>query len=137
MGTDWFIKAECPRPSREIISREALAEACSGCPFVIWEMPESVGGFLNSMCGVRVGNIWMAEELADIGEQLTGISCFTIKETGSSEKLAILEKIKDCAKQDGWRFRGFSQEETLGHLDLLIEFCKRVGKEELPIFAWA
>jgi len=72
MGTDWFIKVECPHPIEEINSREERVKACLGCPFVIWEAPVTVAGFMKSMCGVRVGNIGMAAALDYIGERLTG-----------------------------------------------------------------
>ena len=137
MGTDWFIKAECPRPDKEAKDKEEHIKACSRCPFVIWEKPESVAGFMSSMCGVRVGSICMAAALDDMGERLTGIPRFTKKEARPSEQLAILEKIKSCTKQDGWRLQGFSHEETLERLDKLIEFCKRAEKKELSIHTWA
>ena len=137
MGTDWFVKAQCPRPNKEAKNEEEHIKECSGCPFVIWEKPESVAGFMSSMCGVRVGSIGMAAELDDIGERLTGIARFTKEETGSSEKLAILEKIKGYTKGNGWTIEGLSQQETLEHLDWLIEFCKRAEKKELAIYAWA
>jgi hypothetical protein len=113
MGTDWFIKAECPHPNEEINSREERIKACSACPFVIWEEPETVAGFMKTMCGVRVGNIGLAAELDAIGEKLTGIPRFTKKQAGPSEKLAILEKIKAYTQEAGWSLPGFSQEETL------------------------
>jgi hypothetical protein len=137
MGTDWFIKAECPHPSNEINSREERIKACSACPFVIWEEPVTVAGFLKSMCGVRVGNIGMAAALDYIGERLTGVPRFTKKEARPSEKLAILEKIKALTKQDGWRLQGFSQEEILKRLDRLIKFCKRAEEKGLTITVWA
>jgi hypothetical protein len=137
MGTDWFIKVECPHPNREIKSREERVKACLACPFVIWEAPVGVAGFMKSMCGVRVGSICMAAALDDIGERLTGIPRFTKKEARPSEKLAILEKIKSCTKQDGWRLQGFSQEETLERLDKLIEFCRRAEEKDLNIVVWA
>jgi hypothetical protein len=94
MGTDWFIKAKCPHPNEEINSREERVKACLACPFVIWEEPETVAGFMKTMCGVNVGNIGMAAALDDIGERVTGIPPFTKKEARPSEKLAILEEIK-------------------------------------------
>jgi hypothetical protein len=133
MGTDWFIKAECPHPNSEINSREERIKACLGCPFVIWEEPVTVAGFLKSMCGVRVGNIGMAAALDYIGERLTGIPRFTKQEAGPSEQLAILEKIKACAKEDRWKLEGLSQEEILVRLDRLIEFCKRAEEKGLTI----
>jgi hypothetical protein len=137
MGTDWFIKAECPRPNKEAKNEEEHVKACSGCPFVIWEKPESVAGFMSSMCGVRVGSIGMAAELDDIGEKLTSIVRFTKQEACSSEKLAILEKIKGYTTGNGWRLEGFSQKETLEHLDSLIEFCRRAKDKRLGISVWA
>ena len=101
MGTDWFIKAECPHPNHEINSREGRIQACLSCPFVIWEKPETVAGFMSSMCGVRVGRIGRAAELDDIGEKLTGITRFTKEEATPAKKLAILEKIKDYTEENG------------------------------------
>ena len=137
MGTDWFIKVECPHPNRGINSREERIKACLECPFVIWENPVTVAGFMKSMCGVRVGNIGMAAELDQIGERLTGMPRFTKKEASPSEKLATLEKIKACAKEGRWRLEGFSQEEILERLDRLIKFCKRAEEKGLYIVVWA
>jgi len=48
MGTDWFIKAECPRPNKKAKNKEEHIKACSDCPFVIWMInrgrSESAGG---------------------------------------------------------------------------------------------
>ena len=137
MGTDWFIKVECPHPNNEINTREERVNACLGCPFVIWEEPVTVVGFMKTMCGVRVGNIGLAAELDAIGEKLTGISCFTKKQAGPSEKLAILEKIKAYTQEAGWSLPGFSQEETLERLEKLIKFCECAEKKELAIHSWA
>ena len=137
MGTDWFIKVECPHPNNEINTREERVMACLGCPFVIWEEPVTVVGFMKTMCGVRVGNIGLAAELDAIGEKLTGIPCFTKKQAGPSEKLAILEKIKAYTQEAGWSLPGFSQEETLERLEKLIKFCERAEKKELAIHSWA
>ena len=137
MGTDWFIKVECPHPNREINSREERIKACLECPFVIWENPVTVAGFMKSMCGVRVGRISRAAELDDIGEKLTGIPAFTKREATPAEKLAILEKIKAYTKGNGWRLEGFSQQQTLERLDSLIEFCKRAEEKGLAVSAWA
>lgn len=137
MGTDCFIKLECPYPNKEIWAREERVKACLGCPFVIWEEPVTVAGFMKSMCGVRVGNIGMAAALDYIGERLTGISRFTKQEAGPSEKLAILEKVEVCTKEDGWRLQGFSQEEILERLDRLIKFCKKAEEKGLTITVWA
>jgi hypothetical protein len=137
MGTDWFIKAECPHPNSEINTREERVKACLRCPFVIWGEPVTVAGFMKSMCGVRVGNIGVAAELDHIGERLTGIPRFTKKEASPSEKLAMLEKIKACTKEGRWKLQGFSQEEILGRLEKLIKFCKRVEEKGLNIVVWA
>ena len=137
MGTDWFIKVECPHPNREINSREERIKACLECPFVIWENPVTVAGFMKSMCGVRVGNIGMAAELDQIGERLTGIPRFTKKEASPSEKLATLEKIKACTKEGRWKLQGFSQEEILERLEKLIKFCKKAEEKGLYIVVWA
>jgi len=137
MGTDWFVKVECPHPNEEIENEEERIKACKSCPYVIWERPESVATFWSTMCGVRVGNIRTAAELDDIGRKLTGTARFTKEETSSSQKLAILEKIKKCAEEEGWRLPGFSKKETLERIEFLIEFCKRAEKKELTIHAWA
>lgn len=137
MGTDCFIKVRCPHPHREVRNEEERIRACLSCPYVIWEEPEPVATFWESMCGVRVGSIGMAAELDDIGERVTGIARFTKEETSSSQKLAILEKIRDYTKGNGWSIEGFSPKETLGRLDWLIELCKRAEKKELAIYPWA
>jgi hypothetical protein len=137
MGTDWFIKAECPRPDKEAKDKEEHIKACSRCPFVIWEKPESVAGFMSSMCGVRVGSIGMAADLDDIGQKLTGIPYFTKVESSASMKLNILQQIKEYSQRNGWDIDGFSQQDTLEHLDSLIEFCKRAEEKRLNIAVWA
>jgi hypothetical protein len=156
MGTDWFIKVECPYPNRESNSREERVKACSGCPYVIWEEPVTMAGFMKSMCGVRVGRIGRAAKLDDIGEELTGIPRFTkeeaapaeklailekirayTEEAAPAEKLAILEKIRAYTEETRWRLQGFSAQETLEHLERLIEFCKRAEEKDLKISVWA
>jgi len=94
MGTDWFIKAECPRPDKEGKDKEEHIKACSWCPFVIWQNPESVAMFMSSMCGVRVGSIGMAADLDDIGQKLTGISYFTKVDNSASVHASIHEQKK-------------------------------------------
>jgi hypothetical protein len=137
MGTDWFIKGGCPHPNGEINSREERVKACLECPFVIWENPVTVAGFMKSMCGVRVGRIGRAAELDDLGEDLTGIAYFTKENSSPSMKLKILEEIKEYAERNAWSLSGFSPQETMEHLDLLIEFCERAEKKELAIHSWA
>jgi DNA polymerase-4 len=45
MGTDWLVKVKCPRPKKKkVINPQDHIEVCSGCPYVIWEKPESVAG---------------------------------------------------------------------------------------------
>ena len=56
MGTDWLVKARCPKPERNLSNEEGHIKTCSSCPYVIWEKPESVAGFMHTMCGVRVGD---------------------------------------------------------------------------------
>ena len=136
MGTDWFVKVDCPRPNKKAKNEEEHIKACSGCPFVIWERPESVAGFMSSMCGIRVGSIRMAAELDDIGQKLTGIAYFTKEDSNPAMKLNILQHIKEYSKRDGWSISGFLQQETLDHLDSLIEFCKRAGEKGLDVTVW-
>ena len=90
-----------------------------------------------SMCGVRVGSIGMAEALDSVAESLLGIERFTKVESSASMKLAILRKIKLHAKSTGWRIDGLGLKETLEHLGLLIEFCRRAKKKGLWVTAWA
>ena len=118
-------------------NREEHINACSGCPYAIWEEPEPVAGFMFSMCGVRVGNIGMAAELDIIGEKLSGVERFTKNNGDSASKLEILKQIKAYTEKGGWKFEGFSKKETIKHIGLLIEFCGRTKEKELSIRAWA
>jgi len=137
MGTDWLVKARCPKPERNVSNEEGHIKTCSSCPYVIWEKPESVAGFMHTMCGVRVGSIGMAAELDDIGEKLTGVERFTKEESSPSFKLDVLKQMRAHAKEGAWNIEGLSQRETLKHLDALIEFCKRAEQKGLEIWAWA
>ena len=137
MGTDWFVKVKCPKPATYISSEEEHIKQCSGCPYVIWENPESVAGFMSTMCGVRVGNIWMAKELDDIGEKLTGIEKFTKLDSSPAPKLHILKQIRTHSREGLWSTEGLSRERAFKHLDDLIEFCKRAEEKGLDIWAWA
>ena len=135
MGTDWFVKVKCPKPSR-VKDEQQHIEVCSSCPYVIWKKPKPVAGFMASMCGVRVGSIWMAAELDDIGEKLTGRVRFTKTDGKPEEKLLILEKIREHIN-NGWRLEGFTKEDMLEWIDELIEFCRRCQKKGLEIRSWA
>jgi hypothetical protein len=137
MGTDWLVKARCPKPERNVSNEEGHIKTCSSCPYVIWEKPESVAGFMHTMCGVRVGSIGMAAELDEIGETLWGIERFTKEESTATQKLEILNQIKSYIKTSGWTINGLSHKETLEHLDTLIEFCKRAENKGLDVWAWA
>jgi len=137
MGTDWFVKVKCPMTKKDISNREEHIKTCSGCPYVIWERPEMVAGFMASMCGVRAGSVGMAADLDTIGKKLTGIERFTKKESDAAFKLGILKQIKMHAEKDGWKLKRLSKRETLEQLNLLIEFCKRAKAKGLDIRVWA
>jgi hypothetical protein len=137
MGTDWFVKVKCPRPSKNVRTREEHITACGDCPYVIWEKPQSVASFMASMCGVRVGSICMAESLDSVAESLLGIERFTKLENSASAKLAILKQVRLHAQSTGWRIDGLGLKETLEHLDFLIEFCRRAKAKGLWVTAWA
>ena len=100
IGTDWCVNVKCPRPNKKLDSCEEHIEACSVCPYVIWEAPESLAGFMASMCGVRVGSIWMAAELDEVGEKLTGVARFTTQDGGVDLELRILKQIMSHAIQN-------------------------------------
>ena len=70
MGTDWFVKVNCPQPNKKAHNRDEHIKVCSSCPYAIWEEPEFVAGFLSSMCVVRVGSMGMAAELDEIAAKL-------------------------------------------------------------------
>jgi hypothetical protein len=137
MGTDWFVKVDCPRPGKNIRNRDEHIKACTGCPYAIWEEPQPVAGFMMSMCGVRVGSIGMAAQLDDIAEDLLGIERFTELDGHVSFKLGVLQQIRSHAEHTKWKLKGFSRAETLEHLDSLIEFCKRAEAKGLTIRVWA
>jgi len=79
----------------------------------------------------------MAADFDTIAEKLLGIERFTKIESNASFKLRILKQIKSHAENRGWRIEGFTQEETLKHVDILIEFCKRAESKGLKVWAWA
>lgn len=137
MGTDWFIKVQCPHPNKEVKTEEERIKACLSCPYVIWEKPEPVAGFMCSMCGVRVGSIGMAAELDAIGQKLAGIERFTKEDSRPSLKLEILHRIRAHVDENGWTIQGFPKTATLEHLDSLIEFCKRAEEKGVDITVWA
>ena len=137
MGTDWFVNVNCPQPDKKANNRDEHIQACSGCPYAIWEKPETVAGFMSSMCGIRVGSIGMATELDEIVTRLMGVERFSKHESSVRIKLGILEHVKSYIMNAGWNLGGFSRKETLRHLDKLIEFCKRADAKGLKIWAWA
>ena len=137
MGTDWFVKVECPHPHKEVKNDEERVKVCLSCPYVIWQEPESVAGFMSTMCGVRVGSLGMAAELDSIGQKLTRVERFTKKESCSTLKKQILTEIMAHVKENGWTIQGSSRRQTMEHLKLLIEFCKRAEDKGLAIWAWA
>ena len=133
MRTDWFVKVDCPRPRRNISSEEDENERCPNCPYVIWEKPQKVLGFMYSMCGVRVGCI-IDEEIDEIGKKVTGIEKFTKEDSNPALKRNILEKIKAYAKENDWTISCLSQRKTLEHINNLIKFCKRAQAKGLEIW---
>jgi hypothetical protein len=137
MGTDWLIKVYCWKGLEKGKTEKDHINDCLNCPYVIWETPKSIAGIMRTMCGVRVGNVYRAAELDDIGKELTGNPYFTKTESKPSLKRDILEQIKNHAKRTGWSIKGFSTTETIDRLDILIEFCKRAEEKGLDIWAWA
>jgi hypothetical protein len=77
MGTDWLVKVSCSKAGEIGKSREQHINDCMICPYVIWEEPKTVAGTFQTMCGVRVGNVYRAAELDAIGQELTGNPYFT------------------------------------------------------------
>ena len=68
---------------------------------------------------------------------LSGIERFTKHESTATIKLGILEQVKSYVRKSDWKIEGLTREETLEHLDLLIEFCKNAEAKGLKIWAWA
>jgi hypothetical protein len=137
MGTDWFVKVNCPQPDKKANNHDEHIQLCSDCPYAIWEEPESVAGFMSSMCGVRVGSIGIATELDEIVTRLMGVERFSKHESSARIKLGILEQLKSFILNAGWKLAGLTRKETIQHLDRLIEFCKRADAKGLKIWAWA
>ena len=137
MGTDWFVRVKCPRPDKMISTHTEHVEVCSGCPYAIWGKPQPVAGFMSSMCGVRVGSIGMAADLDTIAEKLLGIERFTKIESNASLKLRILKQIRSHAENKSWCIEGFTREETIRQVDILMEFYKREESKNLKVWAWA
>lgn len=137
LETDWFVQVKCPRPDKKVRNQQEHIEACAGCAYAIWEDPQSVAGFMNPMCGVRVGSIGMAAELDTIAEKLIGVERFTKSDSDAAFKLGILKHIRAYGEMNGWRIQGFTKKATLEHLDELIEFCKKAESKGLRISAWA
>ena len=137
IGTDWFVKVDCPKLDKGARNSEDHMKTCGDCPHVIWNEPQSVAGLMSSMCGVRVGSIWMAEELDDIGENLLGLERFTKLESSARLKIQILEQIRSHAQHTNWHIQGLSAVETIAHIDTLMEFCRQAHEKGLKISAWA
>jgi len=137
MGTDWSIKVSCSKAGEIEKSREEHIKDCIKCPYAIWEEPKTVAGIFQTMCGIRVGNMYRSAELDDIGKELTGINWFTKEESSASSKKDTLEQIQNHTKRTGWSIKGFSTTETIDWLDMLIEFCKRAEQKGLEIHVWA
>ena len=137
MGTDWLVKVDCTKAGKTGKSREEHIQDCKKCPYVIWEEAKTVAGILQTMCGVRVGNVYRAAALDEIGKELTGIECFTKQEDPPSVKKAVLEQIKEHAIASDWSIKGYTATETIEWIDTLIEFCRRAEEKGLDIRAWA
>jgi hypothetical protein len=137
IGTDWFVKVDCPNPDKGARNSEEHITACVDCPYLIWDEPQSVAGFMSSMCGVRVGSIWIAGELDEIAENLLGVERFTKLESSAALKIQILEQIRRHAEETNWHINGFTRAGTIAHMDTLMEFCRRAQEKGLKIWAWA
>jgi len=64
----------------------------------------------------------MAAELDEIVSKLLGVERFSKHESSAAIKLSILEQVRSYVIIAGWRIAGLTREETLQHLDRLIEF---------------
>src|SRR4030042_4855515 len=135
MGTDWLIKVSCSKAGEIGKSREEHIKDCIKCPYVIWGEPKTVAGIFQTMCGIRVGNVYRAAALDAIEEKLSGIERFTKKDGSPTFKRNILGQIKEYTERNGWVLNGLSKVETIGHLDTLIKFCKRAEDKGLDIWA--
>jgi hypothetical protein len=131
MEIDWMVGLRCP----ERKEGEDRLEQCMKCPNAIWDSA-TVAGLLDSgMCNVFLGKSSVATELNSIARKLTGIESFSTKESSPADKIAALNRILKYAKETGWSLEGRSADDTEGHLEMLIEFCKRAEKKDLDIFA--
>ena len=128
MEIDWVVGLRCPERKEE-------GEQCMKCPDAIWDST-AVAGLLNSgMCSIFLGKSSVATELNSLARKITGIESFSTMESSSTDKIAVLSRILEYAKETGWSLDGRTQDDTEGLLEMLIEFCKRAEKKGLEIFA--
>ena len=133
MEIDWMTERKCLQTKAGNIARKE--RICMKCPSAIWGSPV-VAGLLNSgLCTISLGESRVATELNSIARKLTGIEGFSTKESRPAGKLAALNRILEYAKETGWSLEGRSPDDTEGHLEMLIEFCKRAEKKGLEVFA--
>ena len=130
---NWFVNVRCPKTGNKDRISEADIKACSECPNAIWETMQSKEDFMNSMCGVKVGSIRTAAEIDALAENILDLDRFTETEGSATFKLGMLMQIKSYAENIRWCIQGISREETLRHLDHLMEFCKKAEAKGLGI----
>ena len=131
MEIAWVVGLRCPERKED----EDRLEKCMNCPNAIWDSAVVAGLLDSGMCNVFLGKSSVATELNSIARKLTGIESFSTKESTPSDKIAVLNRILKYAKETGWSFDDQSQDDTEGHLEMLIEFCKRADEKGLEVFA--
>jgi hypothetical protein len=89
------------------------------------------------MCGDRVGSVGMALKLDAIDDALTGFDWYTKHKSDASEKFYVLRKIRSYALNTLWSIEGVVREQTLNHIEMLIEYCERANVKGLEICPWS
>lgn len=130
MEMDWMVSIKCSGTEE---GEDELLKCRS--PNAIWDSP-IVAALLNSgICTIFVGQSKVARELNSIAQKLTGIDDFCWKECSPAEKIGVLGEILKHARDTDWGLEDRTQDDTEGHLEMMIEFCKRAEKKGLDIFA--
>ena len=135
MEIEWLIEGKCPQ--KKDSSLDEATRVCTECPYAIWEYPAVAAALNSAMCSVVLGDDHAARELDSLVKRLMSIENFARGECAPSMKRGVLKQIADYARETGWSLEERSSEETMEHLEMLIEFCSRAEEKSLRICAVA
>jgi hypothetical protein len=131
MEIEWMAGGKCLQTKAK--DKAEGLKTCSKCPSAIWGSPVAAGLLKSGMCTIALGESRVAAELDSIAGKLTGIERFATEESSPSDKIAVLDRILEYAKETGWSLAGLTGDDTRNLLEILIEFCKRAEKKGLDI----